>query len=685
MPALHSPISSLKGIGPALVKKFGQLNIATLEDALWHLPVRHEDWRQVTTIDRVQSGMDVTLLVEIEAIGSRRAWRRRMTITEARVTDASRTGLTLIWFNLPYLAKSLKVGDRIFVSGTVTAKNERLQIVNPAFERPSADPTHATLVPVYRSVDGLSQRQLRTVIKVAMALVDLVTDPLPKDLAEEYALVDRQIALHNVHFPAAPVQLEQALRRLKFDELAAWQMELQSSGQAWSAATARLIPFPEIEVRRLVQELPFDLTDDQRVTAWQIFQDLAKPKPMARLVQGDVGSGKTIVATLASFAAVKANAQTAWLAPTVVLAEQHWRTLTKLFAGREITIGLLAGAKIQLNTATPTLSRSEFGSTIGRGEIDIVVGTHALLDETIRWPALGLVVVDEQQRFGVRHRQALLERQRQADQPIPHYLSLTATPIPRTMALWLSGQLEVSRIAHLPPGRATVTSTVIGPDQREQIATTINEAGRRQERIFVVTPIIEDSDALGVRSATGEYERLRTAFPRLRIGVLHGSLAADERVHILEHFRTGQLDLLVTTTVIEVGIDIPEATVMIIEGAERFGLAQLHQLRGRIGRSDRPSSCFFVTDRTDPAIVERLQFVAATTDGLALAERDLQDRGSGELYGLRQSGLPDWTVASLTDTDILPLAKTAAPLLQQRHLDASAFSFRVSPMTAHRE
>ncbi len=685
MPSLHSPVSSLKGIGPALAKKFQQLEIVTLEDALWHLPIRHEDWRQVMTIDRVQSGMDVTLLVEIEAIVSRRAWRRRMTITEARVSDTSKNGLTLIWFNLPYLAKSLKVGDRIYVSGTVTAKNERLQLVNPAFERPSADPTHATLVPVYRSVDGLSQRQLRTVIKAAMALVNLVTDPLPKDLAEEYTMVDRQTALHDIHFPENPAKLDQALRRLKFDELTAWQMELQASGQAWSSERARLIPFPEDAVRKLVQNIPFTLTNDQRVAAWKIFQDMAQSKPMARLVQGDVGSGKTVVAALASYAAVQAQAQVAWLAPTVVLAEQHFQTLTKLFAGQEITIGFLAGSSIQLNTTTATLPRQEFNSAISRREINIVVGTHALLDESLQWSTLGLVVVDEQQRFGVRHRQTLLQAQRQTHQPIPHYLSLTATPIPRTMALWLTGELEVSRIVLKPLGRVEIKSVVVGPDQREQISTAINDAVKRQERVYVVTPVIADSDALGVRSATGEYERLRIAWPRLRIGVLHGSLAPDERLHILDHFRTGKLDILVTTTVIEVGIDVPEATVMIIEGAERFGLAQLHQLRGRIGRSERPSTCYFNTDRNDPTILERLHFVAVTADGLTLAERDLQIRGSGELYGLRQSGLPDWRLASLTDTDLLPLAQQAAAELNRRGLSFTAHQAHPETATAHRE
>lgn len=685
MPSLHSPVSSLKGIGPALAKKFQQLEIITLEDALWHLPIRHEDWRNVVTIDRVQSGMDVTLLVEIEAIISRRAWRRRMTITEARVTDTSKTGLTLIWFNLPYLGKTLKVGDRIYVSGTVTSKNERLQLVNPAFERPSADPTHATLVPIYRSVEGLSQRQIRIVVKEAAALANLVADPLPQVLVREFGVIDLPKALHDIHFPTNPQALTQALRRLKFDELTAWQMELQSAGRAWSSATARRIPFPEQPVRDLVQHLPFTLTDDQRVVAWKIFQDIAQSKPMARLVQGDVGSGKTIVAALASFAAVKAQAQAAWLAPTVVLAQQHFQTLTNLFGGHEITIALLTGSTVRVNTSAKILPRSEFTTALNQGEINIVVGTHALLDESIHWPALGLVVVDEQQRFGVRHRQALLELQRQVGQPIPHYLSLTATPIPRTMALWLTGELEVARISHKPPGRVEIASAVVGPDQRAKIAIAINEAIKRRERVYVVTPIIADSDTLGVRSVTGEYERLRVAFPRLRIGVLHGSLAADERVHILEHFRTGRLDILVTTTVIEVGIDIPAATVMIIEGAERFGLAQLHQLRGRIGRSDRPSICYFVTDRNDPTILERLEFVATTSDGLALAERDLEIRGSGELYGLRQSGLPDWRLASLTDTDILPIAQQAATKLNQRGLTYTAHTTHAETATAHRE
>lgn len=662
MPSLHSPLSSLKGIGPALAKKFQQLDLMTLEGALWHLPVRHEDWRNVTTIDKTTVGMDVTLLVTIDAIISRRAWRRRMTITEARVSDTGQDGLTIVWFNLPYLAKTLKVGDRIYVSGTATSKNERLQLVNPAFERPSADPTHATLVPVYRSVDGLSQRQIRIVIKTAVALVNLVPDPLPKSVRDEQHLVDLGVALHDIHFPPTPAQLESALRRLKFDELLRWQLELQSAGTDWQRLGGRALPFPEAEMRRFVQSLPFELTDDQRLCAWQIFQDLAKTAPMARLLQGEVGSGKTIVGALASFAAVRDHAQVAWLAPTVVLAEQHFATLSALFAEEAITIACLAGASIKVNTAIDTLPRSEFTTAVSNGEIALVIGTHALLSESIEWARLGLVVVDEQQRFGVQHRQALLERQRLSGQPVPHYLSLTATPIPRTMALWLSGQLVVSRLTHRPLGRTEIVSRVLGPDHRSELRPLLEATINKNERVFVITPTIVESDALGVRSATSEHERLRKEFPRLRIGLLHGSLPSAERVRVLEHFRDGSYDVLVATTVVEVGIDIPEATLMIVESAERFGLAQLHQLRGRTGRSERPSTCVFMTDRTDPATLDRLRLVVAATDGLTLAERDLEERGGGELYGLRQSGLPDWRLASLSDTDLLPIAQKVAQL-----------------------
>lgn len=685
MPALHSPVSALKGIGPALTKKFRELEIVTLEDALWHLPIRHEDWRHVTQINQVRNNLDVTLLVTIDAIVSRRAWRKRMTITEARVSDESKASLTLVWFNLPYLAKSLKVGDRLYVSGTVGVKNEKLQLTNPAFERPSNDPTHVTLVPVYRSVDGLSQRQIRSVVKAAVDLVELVPDSLPKALQTEYHVVDRPTALRDIHFPPTPERLQQAVHRLKFDELLRWQLELQSAGSAWRQAGGVAIPFPENNVRRFVQSLPFELTDDQRLSAWQIFQELAKPEPMARLLQGDVGSGKTVVAALASFAAVATKAQVAWLAPTVVLAEQHFATLSALFAGEEITIGCLTGAEVKINTSVKTLSRAEFSEAIHRGEIMICIGTHALLDETVRWHNLGLVVVDEQQRFGVQHRQALLEQQQRQHLAIPHYLSLTATPIPRTMALWLSGQLGVSRLHQRPANRVVIASEVIGPDQRDRLTTLITTTVAKRERVFVVTPTIIDSDALGVRSATSEYMRLSQRFPQLRIGLLHGSLAPAERVRVLEEFRDGRYDVLVTTTVIEVGIDIPEATLMIIEGAERFGLAQLHQLRGRTGRSDRPSTCAFVTDRSDPETLQRLKLVATTTDGLDVAELDLEKRGSGELYGLRQSGLPDWQLASLTDTTILPDAAAAAKTLLATGSISENFLTTKTLIRPHRE
>lgn len=661
MSSLLSPIKTLKGVGSVLARKFNALGIDTLQDALWFFPLRHEDWRHRTTISALQAGQDATLLVHIVSIITRRAWRRRgLTITEARVSDDSGAVLPVIWFNMPYLAKTLKVSNRIYLSGSITAKGETLQMVNPSFERPSADPTHEKLVPIYRSVEGLSQRQIRLVAKEAVTLARLITDPLPQQLAADHDFLPLDQALSEIHFPTSPELATQAVRRLKFDELLRWQISWQRDHFQFAAHPATIFDFQELPIRSFVQSLPFELTSDQRVAAWQIIQDMAQPRPMSRLLQGDVGSGKTAVAAIVAYNVILHHHQVALLAPTVVLAEQHWQTLSKLFHGREVTIASFAGGMIAMNTAQKKLTPREFSRALATGEIDLVVGTHALLTDQLRFANLGLVLVDEQQRFGVNQRDALLSRYRSSDQPVPHFLSLTATPIPRTLALFVAGELAVTTIAHKPAGRGRTASAVVGPDGRARIDEAISTTIARQEQAFVITPLIEESDHFGARAAMVEFERLKETWPRYRIGLIHGSMPAVDRLAVLTSFRDRQLDIVVSTTVLEVGVDVPNATLMVIEGADRFGLAQLHQLRGRVGRAEKPGLCIFATDRGDADTLKRLAKVAATEDGFLLAEMDLAERGGGELYGLRQSGLPDWRLATLQDADLLKLAHDMA-------------------------
>lgn len=689
MPSLLTPIAALPKMTREVVEKFKALGVETLQDALFHFPIRHQDWRRVVRIDELQAGENITVLGKIVSIKGRRAWRRKTHITEAILTDQSDATLSVVWFNQPYLATWLKPGQEWFLSGKVTAKREKFRLQQPMYERPafgsdppteisdpngvqarrSTQPAHQALVPIYPATAGLSQWQIRKVLKVAVNYTSLLTEMLPPNIIKEFELIERSQALHDIHFPESPELAAAAVRRLKFDELLTWQFRWRQSQAAGHQHPAPAMPFNEIEVRNFVQHLPFNLTKDQRLAAWEIIQDLTKTEPMSRLLQGDVGSGKTAVGAIAAFHTVKSGYQVALLAPTLVLAEQHYRSLSQLFNPTGMMIALLTTqASLDSRSSSP-IEKSELLANLANGQVQILIGTHALFKTELAWHRLGLVIVDEQQRFGVEQRQALLSHQISANQPMPHFLSLTATPIPRTLALFFTGELAISSLRQKPPGRLPITSEVVGPEQRQTVDRALTETVQRGEQVYVLTPLIEDSDALGVRAATSEYERLRTAWPKVRFGLLHGSLDPEERVVVLERFRRHEIDAVVTTTVIEVGVDVPNATLIIIEGAERFGLAQLHQLRGRVGRSDKPSRCIFVTEQPTQKTLARLRRVASTNDGLALAELDLEQRGSGDLYGLRQSGLPDLRLASLADRELMHLARQMADRILSDHPD----------------
>lgn len=667
-PSLSTPISRLPRMQAPVAKKFDLLGLHLLQDALWYFPFRHEDFRHRVTIDQIEAGQDITISVQVLKISSRQAWHRRGTnITDVTVTDESGAKLHVVWFNLPFLAKSLKVGDQLFLSGQVTAKDGHRQMYNPVYEKPSATPLHERLVPVYRTTEGLSQRQIRLVVKQAVALANMISDPLPAADIRGLGLMPLTEALRQIHFPESPELARQAVERLKFNELLGWHLRLAAMTSQVATQRAPALPFREIEVRSFVQQLPFELTSDQRVAAWQILQDIAKPEPMTRLVQGDVGSGKTVVAALVAYNTTLNHYQTALVAPTVVLADQHWQTLKTLLAGRDLTLALLTGqtAKLHSTNGDQDLNRYDFLQALAGGQIDIVVGTHALLQPTVQFHQLGLVIVDEQQRFGVEQRQTLLADRNTA----PHFLSLTATPIPRSFALWLGGILTVSTIKQKPAGRPVITTEVIGPERRATIDQAIATTTAAKQQVYVITPLIEESDSLGVRAATTEHQRLMEAFPHLHVGLIHGAMPAADRVAILDHFRQGRVQVLVSTTVIEVGVDVPNATLMVIEGAERFGLSQLHQLRGRVGRGTVASHCLLVTDQSSPTVAQRLRQVAATSDGFAISELDFQERGAGDVYGQRQSGLPSWQLASLGDTALFQRVLTYARGLtdEQRH------------------
>lgn len=679
MLTLRTPIALLPKMRKDIADKFAGLGLETLYDCLFHFPIRHQDWRNVVSIADVQSGSEVTIAAQIVSIKGRRAWRRKVHITEASITDASGQKMSVVWFNQPFLEKWLKPKQAWFLSGKVTVKKEKLQMQNPMYERPGADPTHESLVPVYPSTAGLSQWHIRKVMKAAIELVHLVTDPLPAVILQEHELIDRATALQEIHFPSSPERAALALRRLKFDELLSWQIRWQAASAEVQRFPGVAIPFDEQAVREFVGHLPFQLTNDQRIVAWEIFQDLGKPEAMSRLVQGDVGSGKTVVAAMAAFLAIHRGYQVALLAPTLTLAEQHFQSLRTLLPQGDMQVALLTGKTARTDQ---DLNRSTLLQAVEAGAIHLLVSTHAAFHSQITWKNLGLVIVDEQQRFGVAQREFLLT---QSTTHRPHFLSLTATPIPRTLALFLTGQLAISSIRQKPPGRTPIATTVVGPADRSVIDTAIRQTVEAGQQVYVITPLIEESDMLGVRAATTEYERMHKSFPNLRVALLHGSLPPETRVQTLQQFRNGGFDILVSTTVIEVGIDVPNATLIVIEGAERFGLAQLHQLRGRVGRGAAASTCLLVTDQDSPPARKRLDQVAATDDGFRLAELDLEQRGGGDVYGLRQSGLPDWKLATLADSDLMDLTKISAKRLLADWPEQALQMAAERPITTHRE
>lgn len=656
--SLQTPIVKLPRLQPQIAQRFHQLGIETLHDALMYFPFRHEDWRARAPIAELTVGQEVTIEARVTHITSRRAWHRRgLTITDVTVQDDSGGSIHAVWYNLPFLAKSLKVDDQLFLSGTVTtAKSGRLELHNPVYERPSDEPLHERLVPVYRSTEGLSQRQIRLVVKRAVELVSAIPDPLDTAVRRQFDLVDLPTAIAEIHFPATPESAKQAVRRLKFDELLGWQLRVADSVHPQDRSDAPMIVFHETEIRSFVQHLPFSLTNDQRVAAWQVLQDMHSASPMSRLVQGDVGSGKTVVAALVAYNVALNHLQVAFVAPTVVLAQQHWETFINMLGKHDISIALITGsdARIYRSGTEAEVTRTEAIEAINNGTVHIVLGTHALFGTDIIFQRLGLVIVDEQQRFGVDQRQSLLGQSGTS----PHFLSLTATPIPRSFALWLTGILHISTITQKPPGRLPITTEVVAGDDRRKVDAAITTTLNRHEQVYVITPLIEESDSLGVRAAVTEHQRLHELLPHARVGLLHGSMPAEERVAILDQFRRHDLDLLVSTTVIEVGVDVPNATLMVVEGAERFGLAQLHQLRGRIGRGDKPSTCLLCSDSKNTTALQRLHRVAEITDGFAIAELDYQERGAGDLYGQRQSGLPNWRLASLADGELWQQVQT---------------------------
>jgi ATP-dependent DNA helicase RecG len=657
--ALHlkDSISSIATIGASKAKDFGRLGIETLHDALFDFPFRYDDLSHAVTIGEVKNGQKVTVQGTIMSIDNRKSAKsHRMMVTEALIEDGT-GAIKAVWFHQGFLTKLLKPGQVVSLAGKVDDRYG-LSLVNPAYEIVASGRTGketGRIVPIYKLTGALTQKIRRKVAEASLGILKEVEEWMPDRIMRDVEIVELPEAVTQMHFPASTEAKDRALRRLKFDEFFLHQLLHAKSRRELQMRKAPKVPFDEARMKETVSTLPFALTGAQKKAVWAIIKDMNRPEPMNRLLEGDVGSGKTVVAALVAINAAHDGWQTAMLAPTEILAEQHAQTLQKLF-GDKITIALYTRTKRRV--AGKEVTKPQLLSTLKNGGAQIVVGTHALLTQEVLFDRLGLIVVDEQHRFGVKQRQALKDKQGDAD-GIPHLLSMTATPIPRSLALVLYGDLDRSILNEYPAGRKPILTEVVELGREEPIYEKMREEMDAGRQIFVVCPLIEESDALGVNSVHEVYKEFVTeAFKGYKVSMLHGRMKTKEKDDVMRSFANGEADMLISTTVVEVGVDVPNATVMYVEGAERFGLAQLHQLRGRVGRGEHQSYCYLHPSGVLGEIArERLKAIEDSQDGFDLAEKDLQLRGPGSIFGTSQSGFDQFKLGTMQDIDLMSAAK----------------------------
>ncbi len=652
---LGTQVGQLNRVGKVVFGRLKKLGIETVKDLIFYYPFRYDDFSRVVKIKDLQPGMLATVRGKIELLASRRSPYKKKILTEAFVTDGAGS-IKAIWFNQPWIAKNLKIGDEVYLAGKVAGDLFDTYFNSPTYEKVSAfNINTARLVPVYPLTEGISQKQLRFLMKSAISCANEVEDYLPATVKQKENLSTLPTALKEIHFPTDAESLNRARARLGFDELFLIQLWAQVLKKALSRQTAPAIKFFQAETKDFVKKFGFQLTDDQKKSAWEILRDLQKTMPMNRILDGDVGSGKTVVALIAAYNAALNGEQTVLMAPTEILARQHFNTAIKFLDQSGIQYGLLTRAQIFFGREK--IAKKDFLEKISRGEVKVIIGTHALIQKEVKFNNLGLVIIDEQHRFGVEQREAL----RRKNKKTPHFLSMTATPIPRTLALTLYGDLDLSVIREMPLGRKKIITKIVAPEKRQLAYNFINEQIKSGRQVFVVCPLIDPSDKLGVRSVTQEFKKLNEQiFPDLKIGLLHGRLKPAEKEEIAGAFNQNEIKILVATSLIEVGIDVPNATVMMIESAERFGLAQLHQFRGRVGRSEHQSFCFLFSDSGDLKTIERLQSLVDCHDGFALANKDLALRGAGEIYGYEQSGFANLKIADLNDLELIKKTRASA-------------------------
>lgn len=695
---LSLTIDKLHNVGPRNLSRLHKLGIKTVKDLLWHFPVRYEDYTETMPISEIEPGDKVNVQGEVLQISSKRLFPRRMTITNAIVGDSS-GAIKVVWFNQPYIENQLTEGTFVSLAGKASLNKHGLCLSSPTYEKGGLVLKHTSgLVPVYPETEGVTSKYLRFLIKPLLKNINL-DDPLPSSVLSKYDFPDISKAITAIHYPSELKEAEMAKDRFAFEDLLLFQIKALLERRKINQLKSVSIEFDQPLIQDFIAKLPFELTTDQKVSLWEILKDLQKSYPMNRLLEGDVGSGKTVVALTAAYQAAKRGYQTVFMVPTEVLAHQHYQTISSIINADSLRICLLTGSETKLNGEN--IDKKSLKQKISSGGVDIIIGTHAVIQKDVSFDKLALVIIDEQHRFGIKQRAVLVKGQVASskysgkeskplilntdpvidNKCVPHLLSMTATPIPRTLALTIYGDLDISLIKEKPKNRQKIITKIIRPKERTANYQFVREEVKNGRQVFVVCPRIEISDPKKeiktgtkqskmnilwqeVKAVEEEYKKLsESIFPDLKIAMLHGKLKPKEKNKIMDKFKNGDLDILVSTSVIEVGVDVPNATIMAIESAERFGLAQLHQFRGRVGRGEHQSYCLLFSSTGDKSINQRLKALVECDDGFELAEKDMKIRGPGEFFGVKQSGLPDLGMASLTNIDLIKKARFEARAL----------------------
>lgn len=656
--ALSSPTTAVQGIGQKQAQLLAKLGLHTIEDMLYYFPRRYDDYSELKLIKDLKYGEEVTIIAWVESVSTFTSRNKNRKIVQTLVSDNTGS-IQLMWFNQEYHLRQLRKNTFLSISGKTEQYMGRLVMYHPDYEKIDQQQLNTKrIVPIYSLTARLNQRWLRRVIySVLTYWAPRIPEFMTEYILEDADLMDLSTALKEIHFPENHTNLKKARYRLAFDEIFLLQLGVLRQKYEWTHQPGRKYQVEEGWLDDRISSLPFQLTEAQNKVLRDIREDLSSGQPMNRLLQGDVGSGKTVVAALGIDIVTHTGAQAAYMAPTSILAEQHYINLKKLLANPDDEGAVLQEDQIRLLIGdTPAHEREEILTGLAQGQIKLLIGTHALIEEPVVFEDLQIVIVDEQHRFGVSQRAALRDKGEN-----PHLLVMTATPIPRSLALTIYGDLDLSVMDELPPGRQPVNTHIVYPTERERIYGLIRSRVEKGYQAFIIYPLVEQGDDEGVLAAVQEQARLQSEiFPSLRVGLLHGRLRPEEKESVMRQFRDRQFDILVTTTVIEVGVDIPNATVMVVEGANRFGLAQLHQLRGRVGRGAEQSYCILIPQTSDAAENERLLAMESTNDGFVLAEHDLNQRGPGEFLGTRQSGYAGLRLANLTDVHLIEKARRYA-------------------------